>query len=183
MGSRRVFVMCLRTVLAGLAVLAGLTGAAAQIDTLQQPRGVPIPGLTGVPIIDFGFQANTYPPLGATPTTLPFANAEPAGVVRTTETTEYYVRFYTPPTTAPNRAWIMRASTARGLTPEQIRDRFALPYMPTYITNVLVPTGTCLLSGIAGPSADRGLGAAAARSRPGLSPATPLIVAARRSCR
>jgi outer membrane autotransporter protein len=45
----------------------------------------------------------------------------------------------------------MRASAVRGLTSAQLRDRFALPFLPTNITNVLVPSGTCLLSGIAGP--------------------------------
>ena len=37
------------------------------------------------------------------------------------------------------------------MTPEQLRDRFALPFLPDSVTNVLIPTGTCLLSGIAGP--------------------------------
>lgn len=142
-------------------LLAGSIGAAnAQTDLVVQPRGVHILGLTGVPLIETGAEANTYPPLGATPTTLPFANAAAAGVVRTTEPTEYYVRFYTPGSSNPNGPWIMRASAVRGLTPEQIRDLFALPVLPTYVTNVLVPAGTCLLTGIAGPIVGWGNGGA-----------------------
>lgn len=162
MGNRRGCVACLRLVLTGLALFAGLSQAAAQIDTLVQPRGVPISGLLAAdpptttqardPILN-GVDANFY--LNANPASLPFDNGQPAGVVRTTEQTEYYVRFYAPnaPVNASQAAgpWIMRASTVRGLTPEQIRDRFALPALPTNVTNVLVPAGTCLMSGIAGP--------------------------------
>lgn len=142
-------------------VLASLHSASqAQIDILVQPRGVVIPGLlAGDPPtqardpIATGIDANFY--LNANPASEPFDNGQPAGVIRTTEQTEYYVRFYAPNDplnpSQPNGPWIMRASTVRGLTPEQIRDRFALPALPTNVTNVLVPAGTCLMSGIAGP--------------------------------
>lgn len=160
MGHRRGRVAYLRVILAGVVLLGGLSSAAAQVDTLVQPRGVAIPGLlAGDPPtqarnpLTTGADANFY--LNANPASLPFANAQPAGVVRTTEQTEYYVRFYAPNAPVnPSQAagpWIMRASTVRGLTPEQIRDRFALPALPTNIENVLVPAGTCLMSGIAGP--------------------------------
>lgn len=132
-------------------LVASIGAATAQggIDTLVQPRGVPIPGLSGVPSITTGADANTY--LGMGPPTAPFDTTRPAGVIRTTEPTEYYVRMYTPGSSNAAGPWIMRASTLRGLTPEQLRDRFALPFPVTYITNVLVPSGTCLLTGPAGP--------------------------------
>ncbi len=162
MRCRRVVVACLCVVLGGLALLGGLSSAAAQVDTLVQPRGIPISGLlAGVPPpatqatdpIATGADANHY--LIADPASEPFDNSQPAGVVRTTATTEYYVRFYAPNAPVnpsfPSGPWIMRASSVRGLTPEQIRDRFALPALPTNVENVLVPAGTCLLSGIAGP--------------------------------
>lgn len=139
-----------RILFAAVAFVLSVGAASGQgIDPLRQPHGVPIAGLPGHPIIATGIDANGY--LGIPPPTEPFDNTQPAGVVRTTEPIEYYVRLYTPPTSLPNRSWIMRASTVRGLTPDQLRDRFALPFLPTYITNVLVPSGTCLLSGIAGP--------------------------------
>lgn len=171
MRSRHVVVACLRVILTAIALLGALNAAAyAQVDTLVQPRGVPLSGLplAGDPPthaqdpITTGTQANTY--VGIPVPTEPFDNTQPAGVVRTTEQTEYYVRFYAPnaPTNPsyPSGPWIMRASTVRGLTAEQIRDRFALPALPTNVENVLVPAGTCLLSGIAGPIAGWGNGGA-----------------------
>lgn len=153
MSSSRVRMASLCTALAGLVLLAGSTGAAAQIDTLLQPRGVAIPGLLGgshpVASITTGTDANTY--LDMLPPKGPFDETRPAGVIRTTEPTEYYVRLYTPGSSNAAGPWIMRASTVRGLTPEQLRERFALPFPVTYITNVLVPAGTCLMSGPAGP--------------------------------
>lgn len=147
----------LREVLAAVLLLASVGAADAQIDTLLQPRGVPLSGLPlpGDPPtraqdpITNGIQANNY--VGIPFPTEPFDNTQPAGVVRTTAQTEYYVRLYTLGSTRPDGPWIMRASTVRGLTMEQLRDRFALPFLPDHITNVLVPAGTCLLSGIAGP--------------------------------
>lgn len=47
--------------------------------------------------------------------------------------------------------WIMRAEDIQGLTPAQIRDKFALPSLPTHICDVNVPAGTQLHTGIAGP--------------------------------
>lgn len=149
-----------RKVLTAALLIASIGAAAAQggIDTLVQPRGIAIPGLTGVPSITTGANANTY--LGIGPPTEPFDTTQRAGVVRTTERTEYYVRLYTPGSSNAAGQWIMRASTVRGLTAEQLRDRFALPFLPTYITNVLVPSGTCLLNGIAGPIVGWGNGGA-----------------------
>lgn len=145
----RVLSGLLSGIIAAFALVAGCAAAAAQIDTLVQPRGVPIAGLPGVPSITTGIDANTS--MGIPPPTEPFDRTRPAGVVRTTEAVEYYVRLYTPGASGPVGGWVMRASTVRGLTAEQLRDRFALPFLPTNITNVLLPGGTCLLSGIAGP--------------------------------
>jgi uncharacterized protein YhjY with autotransporter beta-barrel domain len=65
--------------------------------------------------------------------------------------TMYFVRFYTG--NDPRGSWIMRAEFVRGLTPEQLRDRFALPELPTGIVMVKVPPGAQygLWTGIAGP--------------------------------
>ncbi|HBF37151.1 MAG TPA: hypothetical protein DDW50_07505 [Firmicutes bacterium] len=40
------------------------------------------------------------------------------------------------------RSWLMKKSEIEGLTPEQIKDKFALPETPTLITEVKVPPNT-----------------------------------------
>ena len=71
--------------------------------------------------------------------------------------TLYFVRFYTG--TDPRGSWVMRAADVRGLTPEQIRDRFALPAVPTNITMVVVPPNVAALwTGYAGPISGWGQG-------------------------
>ena len=152
-----------RKVLAAALLIASIGAANAQIDLLVQPRGIPIPGLPQQSPITDGIEANIYAKKVlsyVTDTTLPFYDSQRAGVIRTTESVEYYVRLYRPPDTNAVGGWIMRASAVRGLTPEQLRDRFALPFLPTNITNVPVPGGTCLLSGIAGPIVGWGNGGA-----------------------
>jgi hypothetical protein len=57
------------------------------------------------------------------------------------------------------REWIMRKSAIRGLTPEQIMEKFALPQLPTHISDVLVPKGTRMLRGNVGNVAGKTAGA------------------------
>lgn len=74
----------------------------------------------------------------------------------------YFVRLYNP-TSGSNQvgAWIMRAADVRGLTSQQLQDRFALPAVPTMITYVLVPPNVApLWVGYAGPIAGWGQGGA-----------------------
>ena len=73
-----------------------------------------------------------------------------------------FVRVYNPGagSNAMGR-FIMRAQTLRGLTPVQIRDVFALPAIPTYITLVRLPANfAALWTGIAAPIAQYGPGGA-----------------------
>ena len=81
-----------------------------------------------------------------------------------TSTQLYFVRFYNPNAAANASyavgSWVMRSATVRGLTPAQVRDIFALPAMPTMMTMVLVPAGSSMYTGIAGPIAGWGLGGA-----------------------
>jgi outer membrane autotransporter protein len=74
----------------------------------------------------------------------------------------YFVRLYNPASGIKQMgSWIMRAADVRGLTPEQLRDRFALPAVPTMITYVLVPANVApLWVGYAGPIAGWGRGGA-----------------------
>lgn len=85
---------------------------------------------------------------------------------------QHFVRVYAPgnaPNTGsgPNGAWFMRSQDLRGLTPEQIKDRFALPAVPTMIVNVEFPASPspsgkdyAIWTGIAGPIATWGEGGA-----------------------
>lgn len=72
----------------------------------------------------------------------------------------YFVRMYAPAAGIGQiGSWVMRAAEVRGLTPEQIRDRFALPAVPTHITIVVVPPIVAALwTGTAGPIAQFGQG-------------------------
>ena len=45
------------------------------------------------------------------------------------------------------RSWIMRADEIEGVTPLQIKNEFALPAIPKYISAVYVPAGTSLRVG------------------------------------
>ncbi|HEX8473154.1 MAG TPA: hypothetical protein VF666_03920 [Pyrinomonadaceae bacterium] len=56
--------------------------------------------------------------------------------------------------------WIMPRSEIEGLTPAQIRDRFALPDMPVFVSDVYVPAGTRLRVGTVGAQAGWGSGGA-----------------------
>lgn len=39
------------------------------------------------------------------------------------------------------------SSTIEGLTPQQIKDKFALPELPTHISDIYVPAGTHITVG------------------------------------
>jgi hypothetical protein len=45
------------------------------------------------------------------------------------------------------RSWMMRAKDIEGLTARQIKDKFALPELPKYISDVYVPKGTRIITG------------------------------------
>lgn len=96
--------------------------------------------------------------LGGTP---PFDSGTSVTLIRLTRT-QQYVRFYNPTDLAnPSNAigsWMMLASEVRGLTAAQVRDKFALPALPTNVVQVVVPTGYALYTGIAAPIAGWGDG-------------------------
>lgn len=94
--------------------------------------------------------------------TVPFDINFPATQIISTSP-QHFVRLYAPgiaPNTGsgPNGAWFMRSQYVRGLTPEQLQDRFALPAAPTMIINVEFPASPApsgkdyaIFTGIAGP--------------------------------
>ncbi len=103
---------------------------------------------TSVPSVTTGVDANTY--VRTTPPTESFLGTAPATVVYTTQP-DQFVRFYTDGTTGAIGSFATRARDIRGLTPAQIRDVLALPYLPDHLTIIKAPVGTCILNGIAGP--------------------------------
>ncbi|MHB8884609.1 MAG: autotransporter outer membrane beta-barrel domain-containing protein [Methylovirgula sp.] len=107
-----------------------------------------------VPSITNGADANLYI-LPSSCTAVPsFVPTAPAAMVVTSVPTQY-VRFYCPtctPSSAANRPFMADASTVRGLTPTQIQDVLALPYVPTMQTIVIVPAGSCVLVAKGGPA-------------------------------
>lgn len=73
----------------------------------------------------------------------------------------YFVRVYNEASGSyPVGSWVMRASQARGLTPDQIRNIQALPGLPTKFTLVKVPAGIIMYTGVAAPIAGWGDGGA-----------------------
>jgi RHS repeat-associated protein len=58
------------------------------------------------------------------------------------------------------RSWLMRREEIEGLTAAEIRDRFALPELPSYVSDVHVPAGARLRVGTAAEQAGWGHGGA-----------------------
>ena len=129
-------------------VIAG--PALAQGVSLVLPPGEVITGTvyqhngTSVQQVTTGTDANAL--IGSTPPTQSFVNSDPAAVVRTSVPTEY-VRFYNNVTSFPVGAFIASANLVRGLTAAQVQNVLALPALPTAVTVVQVPAGTCVLTG------------------------------------
>ena len=61
--------------------------------------------------------------------------------------TTTYVRVYTEGQTGQQGSWMMKPSDIGGLSPQQIQDRFDLPYTPTHVTDVTPPAGTPIRTG------------------------------------
>jgi len=49
------------------------------------------------------------------------------------------------------RSWMMKPEAIRGLTPSQIKSKFALPELPSFMSEVSVPAGTRIRTGIVNP--------------------------------
>jgi RHS repeat-associated protein len=56
------------------------------------------------------------------------------------------------------RSWLMRAEEVEGLSAAEIRDKFALPEMPKYLSDVQVPAGTRMRVGRVGEQPGWGVG-------------------------
>ena len=68
-------------------------------------------------------------------------------IIRLTEDT-VFSRVYDGEISGMYGGWIMEDGALEGLTPDEIRDRFALPAVPAFRVDVVLPAGTLLRRGI-----------------------------------
>jgi filamentous hemagglutinin len=52
------------------------------------------------------------------------------------------------------RAWMMKREAVEGLTAEQLQSKYALPQLPTFMSEVYVPAGTRIRTGTVNPIFD-----------------------------
>jgi outer membrane autotransporter protein len=148
--------MAMRVVPTLILVFGLIDSAIAQqtVDGLLVPDGQiligPVFRRNGsvVPSITTGTDANTY--IFSVAPTQAFLNSDPAAVIHTSVPTQY-VRVYTSGISKPVGGFIAPSDLVRGLTPSQIRDVLALPFLPNSMTIVKVPAGTFVLYGTAAP--------------------------------
>ena len=62
-----------------------------------------------------------------------------------------FVRVHNDESSFAKGAWLMAYDDIVGLTPEQIKDKFALPAMPKYVVEVEVPAGAQFYTGLCNP--------------------------------
>ena len=65
--------------------------------------------------------------------------------------TTTFSRVYDNETSGMYGGWVMKSSDIEGLTPAQIKDKFALPSQPTMVCDVVLEKGTKLRAGICNP--------------------------------
>jgi hypothetical protein len=70
----------------------------------------------------------------------------------TTTVDDVYVRVHGETNKA--RSWMMKREAIEGLTPQQIQSKYALPEVPTFISEVHVPSGTRIRTGTVNPVFD-----------------------------
>ncbi len=87
----------------------------------------------------------------------PYKQGTKTTIIKLSKDTEF-VRVYTKGLTSPQGQWIMKFEEIEGLTPTQIKDKFALPYEPTHIIDVTLPAGSEVRFGIAGKIPEWGKG-------------------------
>lgn len=139
---------------AGTTALGDAARAQQVVGGLVVPNGQVLTGTvfrrdgSSVASITTGANANSY--LNSNPPTAAFVANSPAYVV-VTSVPSVYARVFTAGTTNAVGSFIAPTSAIRGLTPQQIRDVLALPYLPDSSTLVNVPAGTCVLYGTAAP--------------------------------
>ena len=71
-----------------------------------------------------------------------------------------FVRVYDGEVSGQFGGWLINLDDIKGLTPEEIRDVYALPAIPKYMTDVTLESGTTLRTGIVNPLEGWGKGGA-----------------------
>ena len=129
---------------------------AGELDGLVLTPGIPVQGTvyrrngSSVSQVTNGAEANDYVQK-TNPDTFPFLPSGPAVAIYTTQP-DQFVRFYTEGTSSTAfGSFVARARDLRGLTPAQVRDRLALPFLPDHQVIVKVPAGSCVLNAMGGP--------------------------------
>jgi hypothetical protein len=87
----------------------------------------------------------------------PYANGKSAQDIRLTDDATF-ARVHGADNKA--RSWMMRKEDIDGLTPAQIKDKFALPETPSLVSDVNVPAGTLIRTGEVAPQTGWGSGGA-----------------------
>jgi outer membrane autotransporter protein len=152
--SRAKFAIVAVLVLSVTAVLSGKASAQIQqseSSTIVLPIGPTLQIFSADEVNSYlATKGYTYPPFLAN-TQVP--ETMPSRTLR-------FVRLYNPEAGSRQTGrFIMRAEFVRGLTPQQLKERFALPSLPTQITLVEMPANFApLLTGIAGPIPQYGPG-------------------------
>lgn len=62
-----------------------------------------------------------------------------------------FVRVYDGGSSKLHGGWLMKAEDIKGLTPTQIKDKFALPNMPKFVGEVTLPKGSNIRMGEVNP--------------------------------
>ena len=112
--------------------------AKAQQPTAAQPRGE-------VPRTRTADEVNDTYPAGYQP---PYKPGTQVQEFRT-QTDQVFARVHGAGNQA--RSWMMRPEDIQGLTAEQIKSKFALPELPSLVSDVHVPAGTTVRTGIVNP--------------------------------
>ena len=80
----------------------------------------------------------------------PYKDGQVADIIELKEPTRF-VRTYDGVNSGKAGSWVMKYEDIKGLSPEQIADKFALPQVPKYICDAEIPAGTALRTGECNP--------------------------------
>ena len=83
-------------------------------------------------------------------TDMPYKDGETAQIIELKEDCKF-VRTYDNKNSFKAGSWIMKYDDIKGLTPEEIADKFALPQVPTMMCDCTLPKGTKIRTGECNP--------------------------------
>lgn len=80
----------------------------------------------------------------------PYKPNQKAQIIELTKEAKF-VRTYDGKNSGKYGSWVMKYDDIKGLTPEQIADKFALPQVPKYMCDCTLPAGTKMRTGACNP--------------------------------